>query len=128
MTKIKAAIEKQGDKEQAEPEELIEPMLTRFIAKVRFNKDKKLQVLVDHPSINQPIGAQQAKSVKEELQEGDWVVANLKTHPLRDDRFFYATINQFICRADDELALGGSHWHVMSNLAILCKVQKVMKC
>ena len=78
--KIKATIEKQGDKEQAEPEELIDP------------------------SINQPIGAQQAKSVKEELQEGDWVVANLKTHPLRDDRFFYASINQFICRADDELA------------------------
>lgn len=102
--KIKATIEKQGDKEQAEPEALIEPMLTRFIAKVRFNKDNKLQVLVDHPSINQPIGAQQAKSVKEELQEGDWVVANLKTHPLRDDRFFYATINQFICRAEDELA------------------------
>ncbi|HHF5083827.1 exoribonuclease II [Haemophilus influenzae] len=102
--KIKATIEKQGDKEQAEPEALIEPMLTRFIAKVRFNKDNKLQVLVDHPSINQPIGAQQAKSVKEELQEGDWVVAHLKTHPLRDDRFFYATINQFICRADDELA------------------------
>ncbi|HHF0149018.1 TPA: exoribonuclease II [Haemophilus influenzae] len=102
--KIKATIEKQGDKEQAEPEALIEPMLTRFIAKVRFNKDNKLQVLVDHPSINQPIGAQQAKSVKEELQEGDWVVANLKNHPLRDDRFFYATINQFICRADDEFA------------------------
>ncbi|HHE8746820.1 TPA: exoribonuclease II [Haemophilus influenzae] len=102
--KIKATIEKQGDKEQAEPEVLIEPMLTRFIAKVRFNKDNKLQVLVDHPSINQPIGAQQAKSVKEELQEGDWIVANLKTHPLRDDRFFYATINQFICRAEDELA------------------------
>lgn len=102
--KIKATIEKQGDKEQAEPEALIEPMLTRFIAKVRFNKDNKLQVLVDHPSINQPIGAQQAKSVKEELQEGDWVVAHLKNHPLRDDRFFYATINQFICRADDELA------------------------
>ncbi|BBF10628.1 exoribonuclease II [Haemophilus influenzae] len=102
--KIKATIEKQGDKEQAEPESLIEPMLTRFIAKVRFNKDKKLQVLVDHPNINQPIGTQQAKSVKEELQEGDWVVANLKNHPLRDDRFFYATINQFICRADDELA------------------------
>ncbi|HHE9060927.1 TPA: exoribonuclease II [Haemophilus influenzae] len=102
--KIKATIEKQGDKEQAEPESLIEPMLTRFIAKVRFNKDNKLQVLVDHPNINQPIGAQQAKSVKEELQEGDWVVANLKNHPLRDDRFFYATINQFICRADDELA------------------------
>ncbi|STO53601.1 exoribonuclease II [Canicola haemoglobinophilus] len=102
--KIKAVIETVGDKEQAEPEELIEPMLTRFIAKVRFNKDKKLQVLVDHPQINQPIGANQAKAVKEELQEGDWVVAQLKTHPLRDDRFFFAQISEFICRADDELA------------------------
>ena len=102
--KISATIEKQGDKEQAEPETLIEPMLTRFIAKVRFNKDKKLQVLVDHPNINQPIGAAQSKAVKEELQEGDWVVATLKTHPLRDDRFFYAQITQFICHAEDELA------------------------
>ena len=102
--KISATIEKQSDKEQAEPEALIEPMLTRFIAKVRFNKDKKLQVLVDHPNINQPIGAAQSKAVKEELQEGDWVVATLKTHPLRDDRFFYAQITQFICHANDELA------------------------
>ena len=102
--KISATIEKQGDKEQAEPEALIEPMLTRFIAKVRFNKDKKLQVLVDHPNINQPIGVAQSKAVKEELQEGDWVVATLKTHPLRDDRFFYAQITQFICHAEDELA------------------------
>ncbi|HBO37477.1 MAG TPA: exoribonuclease II, partial [Pasteurellaceae bacterium] len=46
--KIKAVIDTVGDKKQAEPNELIEPMLTRFIAKVRFNKDKKLQVLVDH--------------------------------------------------------------------------------
>ena len=44
--KIKATIEKQGDKEQAEPEELIEPMLTRFIAKVRFNKDKNRQIYI----------------------------------------------------------------------------------
>ena len=102
--KISATIEKQGDKEQAEPEKLIEPMLTRFIARVRFNKDNKLQVLVDHPNIKQPIGAQQAKAVKEELKEGDWVVANLKTHPLRDDRFFYASINELICRRDDEFA------------------------
>ena len=79
--RIKATIETVGDKKQAEPEELVEPMLTRFIAKVRFNKEKKLQVLVDHPLINQPMGANQAKNVSEELQEGDWVVATLKTHP-----------------------------------------------
>ncbi|AZI14021.1 exoribonuclease II [Avibacterium paragallinarum] len=102
--KIKARIETVGDKEQAEPEELIEPMLTRFIAKVRYNKDKKLQVLVDHPQINQPIGANKAKTVTEDLQEGDWVVAELKTHPLRDDRFLFAQITQFICQKDDEFA------------------------
>ncbi|CDF98974.1 exoribonuclease II [Avibacterium paragallinarum] len=102
--KIKARIETVGDKEQAEPEELIEPMLTRFIAKVRYNKDKKLQVLVDHPQINQPIGANKAKAVTEDLQEGDWVVAELKTHPLRDDRFLFAQITQFICQKDDEFA------------------------
>lgn len=102
--KVKAVIEEIDGKKQAVPEELIEPMLTRFIAKVRFNKDKKLQVLVDHPNIKQPIGANQLKSVKEELQEGDWVVANLKTHPLRDDRFLFANIQEFICRKDDEFA------------------------
>ncbi|MGC6247257.1 exoribonuclease II [Bisgaard Taxon 45] len=102
--KIKALIDVVGEKEQAEPDALIEPMLTRFIARVRFNKDKKLQVLVDHPQINQPIGAAQNKSVQETLQEGDWVVATLKTHPLRDDRFFFAQIQQFICRAEDEFA------------------------
>ncbi|MCW9732256.1 exoribonuclease II [Avibacterium sp. 20-15] len=102
--KIKARIETVGDKEQAEPEELIEPMLTRFIAKVRFNKDKKLQVLVDHPQINQPIGANKVKTVTEDLQEGDWVVAELKTHPLRDDRFLFAQITQFICSQRDEFA------------------------
>lgn len=102
--KIRAAIETIGDKEQAEPLELIEPMLTRFIAKVRFNKDNKLQVIVDHPQINQPIGAKQAKSLTESLQAGDWVVATLKTHPLRDDRFLFAEITQFICHEDDEFA------------------------
>ncbi|MDO5053762.1 MAG: exoribonuclease II [Pasteurella oralis] len=102
--KIKALIEVIGDKEQAEPDQLLEPMLTRFIARVRFNKEKKLQILVDHPQINHAIGANKAKAIKEELQEGDWVVANLKTHPLRDDRFFFAQINEFICHADDEFA------------------------
>ncbi|NBI42399.1 exoribonuclease II [[Haemophilus] felis] len=102
--KIKALIEVVGDKEQAELDELIEPMLTRFIARVRFNKENKLQVIVDHPLIKQPIGANVNKSIKEELQEGDWVVATLKTHPLRDDRFFFAQIQAFICQGNDNFA------------------------
>ncbi|MGQ0287165.1 exoribonuclease II [Pasteurellaceae bacterium 22721_9_1] len=102
--KVKAIIEENDGKKQAVPEELIEPMLTRFIAKVRFNKDNKLQVLVDHPNINQPIGATLNKAVKQQLQAGDWVVASLKTHPLRDDRFLFAQINEFICTESDEFA------------------------
>ncbi|OBW94684.1 exoribonuclease II [Gallibacterium salpingitidis] len=99
--KIKAVIETVGDKEQAEPDSLIEPMLTRFIARVRFNKDNKLQLLVDHPNIKQSISANVHKKVTETLANGDWVVAELKTHPLRDDRFFFAQVTQFICHQDD---------------------------
>ena len=99
--KIKALIDTVGDKEQAEPDSLIEPMLTRFIARVRFNKENKLQLLVDHPNIKSAIPANQHKKVKETLNAGDWVVAELKTHPLRDDRFFFAQVTQFICHADD---------------------------
>lgn len=102
--KIKAVIETNGDKEQAEPEALIEPMLSRFIAKVRFNKEKKLQLTVDHPSIKNLINANKHADVSEELQDGDWVVAELQKHPLRDDRAFFAQVTQFICRADDNFA------------------------
>ncbi|UDW82863.1 exoribonuclease II [Pasteurella canis] len=102
--KIKALIEVIGDKEQAEPDQLLEPMLTRFVGRVHFNKDQKLQILVDHPQINHPIAASPTKLVQEELQEGDWVVAHLKNHPLRDNRFFFAQINEFICKSDDEFA------------------------
>ncbi|MGV6989527.1 exoribonuclease II [Testudinibacter sp. P80/BLE/0925] len=102
--KIKAVIESNGDKENAEPETLIEPMLSRFIAKVRFNKEKRLQLTVDHPNINNLIAANKAQTVSEELQDGDWVVAELQKHPLRDDRAFFAQVTQFICRGDDNFA------------------------
>lgn len=102
--KILAFIETIGEKQQAEPETLLEPMLTRFIAKVHFNKDNKLQVFVDHPQIKFPMGAKTAKDLTQALQEGDWVVAQLTTHPLRDDRFFFAEIQAFICHQTDEFA------------------------
>ena len=79
-------------------------MLDRFVAQVRFNKDGKLQLAIDHPSIKQNISANTHKKVTEKLESGDWVVAQLKTHPLRDDRFFFAQVTQFICKADDNFA------------------------
>lgn len=102
--KVKAVVKRDGDKEQVEIDSLLEPMLERFIAQVRFNKDGKLQLAVDHPSINNVIPANTQKKVTETLENGDWVVAQLKTHPLRDDRFFFAQVTQFICKANDNFA------------------------
>lgn len=103
--KITATIETVNDKQQAEPDSLIEPSLSRFIAKIRFNKDNKLQVIPDHLHIKQAIGAKKAKALKNtELQAGDWVVANLLTHPLRDDRFLYVEVTEFICHENDEFS------------------------
>lgn len=102
--KVKAVVKREGDKEQVEIDSLIEPMLDRFIAQVRFNRDGKLQLAVDHPSINNLISANTHKKVEEKLENGDWVVAQLKTHPLRDDRFLFAQVTQFICKAEDNFA------------------------
>ena len=101
---VKAVVKRDGDKESVEIDSLLEPMLDRFVAQVRFNKDGKLQLAVDHPSIKQNISANTHKKVTEKLESGDWVVAQLKTHPLRDERFFFAQVTQFICKADDNFA------------------------
>ncbi len=102
--KIFASITIDGDKKTAEPDALIEPMLTRFIGRINFHKGNRLQVFVDHPQIKTSIDAKIAKSIEQKLQQGDWVVAQLTKHPLRDNHFFYAEITQFICHSDDKLA------------------------
>ncbi|MBV7387493.1 exoribonuclease II [Pasteurellaceae bacterium TAE3-ERU1] len=101
--KVKAILNQDGEKDQAEPESLIEPMLGRFIGKVRFNKNKKPQVVPDHPSINRAMTAVTRPDVGE-LHENDWVVAHLVQHPLRDDGGFKAEIERIICSQDDKFA------------------------
>ena len=101
---VKAVVKREGDKASVEIDNLIEPMLERFIAQVRYNRDGKLQLVVDHPSIKNNLPANMHKNIKEKLAEGDWVVAQLKTHPLRDDRFFFAQVIQFICAESDNFA------------------------
>ncbi|MBF0784866.1 exoribonuclease II [Muribacter muris] len=102
--KVRAVVKRDGDKEQVEIDSLLEPMLNRFIAQVKFNKDGKLQLAVDHPSIKSFIPANTHKKITQKLTENDWVVAQLKTHPLRDDRFFFAQVAQFICSGTDNFA------------------------
>lgn len=102
--KIEAVVESNGDKEQAVPKTLIESKLIRFIAQVNVGKNNKLTLNVDHPNINFPIEARQHSSVTETLKSGDWVVASLIQHPLKDNKPFLARITKFICEQSDQYA------------------------
>lgn len=95
-----------GEKrEQAEPEKLIEASLDRFIGRVTL-QNGRLAVTPDHPQINQPLKARQARAVESEtFNEGDWVVAKLLRHPLRpNDKGFFIEVTRLIARNDDHKA------------------------
>lgn len=98
--------DKKGEKrETAEPEELIEAGLDRFIGRIQ-KVQGKLAVVPDHPSIKQPLKGRTASNIDEAgLADGDWVVAFLKRHPLKpDDKGFFVEVTQLIAKADDHYA------------------------
>ena len=97
--RVVATLKKDGDKEFVELDSLVETNLDRFIARVTFFKDK-LQVQPDLPQIKRSLPAATAADVsKADLKEGDWVVAELKQHGLKDGRFKTEVIRK-ICTAD----------------------------
>ncbi|MCE0495578.1 exoribonuclease II [Vibrio salinus] len=103
--KVMAIIRTEKEREVAEPEQLLEPSLTRFIGRVVMNKGK-ISIAPDHPQLKkQPIKARARKGLDEKsLKEGDWVVANLTRHPLKGDNTFFSEITQKITDADDKIA------------------------
>ncbi|KGY13118.1 exoribonuclease II [Vibrio tubiashii] len=103
--KVKAIIRTEKDREQAEPEELLEQGLNRFIGRVKLFKGK-LNVTPDHPQLKKlSLKAKTRKGIKsDDLKEGDWVVAHLIRHPLKDDNGFFVEISDKITDADDKIA------------------------
>ncbi len=101
--RISAVIHTDKDRETAEPEELIEPFLTRFVGRVQ-KKDDRLSIVPDHPLLRDAIQCRADRSVTHDFQNGDWAVAEMKRHPLKGDRGFYAELTQFITFGDDHLA------------------------
>ena len=80
--RITALIRTENEKEQAEPDSLITPFLTRFVGRIKLIKDR-LNVVPDHPVLKEVIKARPIKGLDEkQFAEGDWVVANLKRHGL----------------------------------------------
>ncbi len=98
--KIIAVIHSEKDRESAEPEELVEPFLTRFVGKV-LKKDDRLSIVPDHPLLKDAIPCRAARGVEHDFKEGDWAVAEMRRHPLKGDRGFYAELTQFITFAED---------------------------
>lgn len=98
--RISAVIHTEKERESAEPEALIEPFLTRFVGKVH-KKDDRLSVVPDHPLLKDAIPCRAARGVEHDFVEGDWAVAEMRRHPLKGDRGFYAELTQYITFGDD---------------------------
>ncbi|WP_435953557.1 exoribonuclease II [Dryocola sp. BD626] len=101
--RISAVIHTDKDRETAEPEALIEPFLTRFVGRVQ-KKDDRLSIVPDHPLLKDAIQCRADRNVTHDFQNGDWAVAEMKRHPLKGDRGFYAELTQYITFGDDHLA------------------------
>ncbi|MCX2866130.1 exoribonuclease II [Kluyvera cryocrescens] len=98
--RIIAVIHADKGKESAEPEELVEPFLTRFVGKVH-RKDDRLSIVPDHPLLKDAIPCRADRNVTHDFKEGDWAVAEMRRHPLKGDRTFYAELTKFITFGDD---------------------------
>lgn len=103
--KVVAIIRTENEREVAEPQELLEPALTRFIGRVKLHKGR-LNVTPDHPQLKKiSFKAKTKKGLNpEEIKEGDWVVATLTQHPLQGDNNFFAEIIEKITDAEDKIA------------------------
>jgi exoribonuclease-2 len=101
--RVIAAVQTDKDREIAEPETLVEPFLTRFVGRVQ-KKDDRLSIVPDHPLIKDAIPCRPVRSLAHDFQAGDWAVAEMRRHPLKGDRGFYAELTEFITTGEDHLA------------------------
>ncbi|BDH45683.1 exoribonuclease 2 [Salmonella enterica subsp. enterica serovar Choleraesuis] len=101
--RIIAVLHTDRDRETAEPETLVEPFLSRFVGRVH-KKDDRLSITPDHPLLRDAIPCRPMRGVEHDFQEGDWAVAEMRRHPLKGDRSFFAELTKFITFGDDHFA------------------------
>nr|WP_314267455.1 exoribonuclease II [uncultured Moellerella sp.] len=103
--RIIASIHTDKDRESAEPEELVEPFLTRFVGRVQKKEnDNRLSIIPDHPLLRDAIPCRPMNDINHSFQQGDWAVAEMRRHPLKGDKGFHAEITEFITEGDDHFA------------------------
>ncbi len=110
--RIVAVIHSEKERESAEPESLVEPFLTRFVGKVQ-KKDDRLAIVPDHPLLKDAIPCRAARGVEHDFKQGDWAVAEMRRHPLKGDRGFYAELTQFITFSDDHFVPWWVTWRAI---------------
>ncbi|MEI7187177.1 exoribonuclease II [Dickeya dianthicola] len=101
--RIIAALHTEKEREIAEPETLVEPFLTRFVGRVQ-KKDDRLSIVPDHPLLKDAIPCRPARGVELDFKADDWAVAEMRRHPLKGDRGFFADLTHYITTGDDPLA------------------------
>ncbi|EKT56192.1 exoribonuclease II [Providencia sneebia] len=103
--RIIAAIHTEKDREFAEPEELVEPFLSRFVGRIqKKDNDNRLFVIPDHPLLRDAISCRPIKEITHQFEQNDWVIAQMRYHPLKGDKIFYAEITEFITDGNDHFA------------------------
>lgn len=101
--RIEGTVNIQGDKEQFEPETIIESALTRFVGQIAY-LNKHLVVYPYGSVIKQAIRCQISQNVTIKLKPQHWVVAKLVARPLqKDHQSFFAEVTEFIAEEDDIL-------------------------
>ncbi len=101
--RITARVQQENNRELVEPETLIEPFLSCFVGRIQKN-DKRLFILPDIPGFKNTLPCKIPSNFSQQLEDGDWVIAELRHHPLRDKQAFLAEITKFITKADDHFA------------------------
>ncbi|MGB8714572.1 MAG: exoribonuclease II [Onishia taeanensis] len=100
--RVKAILKEEGDKTSVEPDTLLEIGMQRFVARVQ-KREGRLAVVPDHPSVNNVLKARLKRSLDEDsIEDGDWVVARLVRHPLKEgDRGFFSQIDELVAKSDN---------------------------
>ncbi|XBS68215.1 exoribonuclease II [Acerihabitans sp. KWT182] len=101
--RIAAVVRTEKEREIAEPETLLEASLSRFVGRVQL-KDDRLSIVPDHPLIKEVIPCRPVRNVEHEFKTGDWAVAEMRRHPLKGDRHFFAEITHLVTTGDDHFA------------------------
>lgn len=100
--RIIGSLEIENNREIIYPKKLIEPFLKRFIGSIS-KKDNSICIKSNYPYIRNLIFYRYKTTISRSWKDGDWIVAELKKHSLRDNNYFSVYIKKFISEKNNPL-------------------------